>query len=290
VVVSYDQHGEVSLPARRAFQEVSTMDESRMFSLAGKVAVVTGGASGIGEATARRFTAAGARVVIGDINDASALAKEIGGLAVRADVSHEGEVEDLLESALREFGRLDVVVNNAGIGAGGFLATLTEQDVDANLNVNLKGVVWGIKHAVPRIADGGSIMSTASLAGVIGTPSYGAYVASKAAIIGITKTAALELAPRGIRVNCVCPSTIDTPMSGGDEEGVEYRLAGVLHPLGRMGRPEEVAALFHFLASDESAFITGQAIAIDGGMSAGPSLSVIAPLYRMVAGEELPTD
>jgi 3alpha(or 20beta)-hydroxysteroid dehydrogenase len=289
VVVSYDHHGEVSLPVRGAFQEVSTMVESPMFSLAGKVAVVTGGASGIGEATARRFAVAGARVVIGDINDASAVANEIGGPAVQADVSRENEVENLLESALREFGRLDVVVNNAGIGAGSFLATLTEQDVDANLNVNLKGVIWGIKHAAPRIADGGSIMSTASLAGVIGTPSYGAYVASKAAIIGITKTAALELAPRGIRVNCVCPSTIDTPMSGGEGD-VEYRLAGVLHPLGRMGRPEEVAALFHFLASDESAFITGQAIAIDGGMSAGPSLGVIAPLYRMVAGEELPAD
>ncbi len=228
--------------------------------------------------------------MIGDVSDASPVTSEIGGLAVRADVSRERDVKNLLESALREFGRLDVVVNNAGLGAGSFLASLTEHDVDTNLSVNFKGVVWGIKHAVPRIANGGSIMSTASLAGVIGTPSYGAYVASKAAVIGITKTAALELAPRGIRVNCVCPSTIDTPMSRGDVEGVEYRLAGVLHPLGRMGRPEEVAALFHFLASDESAFITGQAIAIDGGISAGPSLAVIGPLYQMIAGDELPTE
>jgi 3alpha(or 20beta)-hydroxysteroid dehydrogenase len=266
------------------------MNESPMFSLAGKVAVVTGGASGIGQATARRFAQAGAKVVIGDLEDASPVTKEIGGLAVRADVSREGDVENLLDSALREFGRLDVVVNNAGVGANSFLATLTEQELDANLSVNLKGVVWGIKHAAPRIANGGSIMSTASLAGVIGTPSYGAYVASKAAIIGITKTAALELAPRGIRVNCVCPGTIDTAMARGAEVDVEYRLAGLLHPLGRMGRPEEVAALFHFLASDESAFITGQAILIDGGMSAGPSLGVIGPLYQMVAGEALPTE
>jgi 3alpha(or 20beta)-hydroxysteroid dehydrogenase len=266
------------------------MDESPMFSLAGKVAVVTGGASGIGEATARRFAQAGAKVVIGDLDDASVLAKEIGGIALRADVSREGDVENLLESAVRQFGRLDVVVNNAGVGSGAFLASLTEQELDANLSVNLKGVVWGIKHAAPRIAAGGSIMSTSSLAGLMGTPSYGAYVASKAAIIGITKTAALELAPRGIRVNCVCPGTIDTPMSRSDEAGVEYRLAGLLHPLGRMGRPEEVAALFHFLASDESAFITGQAIAIDGGMSAGPSLGVIGPLYQMVAGEKLPIE
>ena len=262
------------------------MDESPMFTLAGKVAVVTGGASGIGQATARRFAQAGAKVVIGDIADAAPVAKEIGGLAVRADISREGDVENLLESALREFGRLDVVVNNAGIGASGFLATLTEQELDAILSVNLKGVIWGIKHATPRMDNGGSIMSTASLAGLIGTPSYSAYVASKAAVIGITKTAALELAPRGIRVNCVCPGTIDTPMARASEEEVEYRLANLLHPLGRMGRAEEVAALFHFLASDESSFITGQAIAIDGGMSAGPSMGVIVPLYQMVTGEE----
>jgi 3alpha(or 20beta)-hydroxysteroid dehydrogenase len=258
-----------------------------MFSLQDKTAVVTGGASGIGEATARRLARAGAKVAIGDLRDASATAKEIGGLAVRTDVSREDEVEQLLESALREFGRLDIVVNNAGVGAEGFLASLSEQNLDHTLAVNLKGTVWGIKHAAPRIADGGSIMSTASVAGLTGTPSYGAYVASKAAIIGVTKTAALELAPRRVRVNCVCPGTIDTPMMADDAPSVEYRLAGVLHPIGRMGTAEEVAALFHFLASDESAFITGQAIAIDGGMSAGPGLGMIGALYEKIAGEGL---
>jgi NAD(P)-dependent dehydrogenase (short-subunit alcohol dehydrogenase family) len=264
------------------------METSALFSLEGKVAVVTGGASGIGEATARRFARAGARVVIGDVADASGVAAATGGLFVRTDVSHEAEVETLLENALRELGRLDVVVNNAGGGAGGFLATLSEPDLDRTLNVNLKGVVWGIKHAAPRIADGGSILSTASLAGLIGTPSYGAYVASKAAVIGITRTAALELAPRRVRVNCVCPGTIDTPMARKAEGEVEWRLAALLHPLGRVGRPEEVAALFHFLASDESAFITGQAIAIDGGFSAGPGLGLIGSLYEKLAGEGLP--
>ncbi|MDB4433181.1 SDR family oxidoreductase [bacterium] len=258
-----------------------------MFSLEGKTAVVTGGASGIGEATARRFARAGAKVVIGDLVDASSTAEEIGGLAVRCDVSREADVEGLLDSALREFGRLDVVVNNAGVGGGTFLANLTEEDLDRNLDVNLKGTVWGIKHAASRIADGGSIMSTASLAGLIGTPSYGAYVASKAAVIGITKTAALELAPRGVRVNCACPGTVDTPMSQDDAGSVEYRLARVLHPLGRMAEPEEVAALFHFLASDESAFITGQAIAIDGGMTAGPGLAMIGSLFQKATGETL---
>ena len=119
---------------------------------------------------------------------------------------------------------------------------------------------------------------------------YVHYCASKAAVIGITKTAALELAPRGVRVNCVCPGTIDTPMMAKDEDDPELRLVGLLHPVGRMGTAEEVAALFHFLASDESAFITGQAIAIDGGMSAGPGLGMVGTLLQAVAGQELPTE
>jgi 3alpha(or 20beta)-hydroxysteroid dehydrogenase len=259
-----------------------------MFSLEGKVAVVTGGASGIGAATARRFARAGAKVAIGDLVDASPLAKEIGGIAVRTDVSREPDVLHLLVSAIRAFGRLDVLVNNAGVGSSGFVATLTDRELETSLNVNFKSVVWGIKQAAPRMTDGGAILSTASLAGVIGTPSYGAYVASKAAIIGITKTAALELATRGIRVNCVCPGTIDTPMARSEAGDVESLLADVLHPLGRMGKAEEVAALFHFLASDDCPFITGQAIAIDGGLSAGPSLGMVASLYEKLAGTTLP--
>jgi NAD(P)-dependent dehydrogenase (short-subunit alcohol dehydrogenase family) len=266
------------------------MAETGLFSLAGKVAVVTGGASGIGKATAERFSRAGAKVVIGDLTDASPLAKEISGVAVQVDVAREADVEKLLETALRELGRLDIVVNNAGKGAGTFLAGLNEEDLDATLRVNLNGVIWGIKLAAARIADGGSIMSTASVAGLLGTPSYGAYVASKAAVIGITKTAALELAPRGIRVNCVCPGTIDTPMMDKGEDDPELRLAGLLHPLGRMGTADEVAALFHFLASDESAFITGQAIAIDGGMTAGPGLGMVGALLQAITGQGLPTE
>jgi 3alpha(or 20beta)-hydroxysteroid dehydrogenase len=251
-----------------------------MFSLEGKVAVVTGGASGIGEATARRFARAGARVVIGAVADASAVAKEVDGIAVRTDVASEADVVNLLDTAVRELGRLDVVVNNAGIGGGTFLAGLSAEDLDRILDVNLKGTIWGIKHAAARIADGGSIMSTASMAGVNGAPSYGAYVASKAAIIGVTKTAALELGPRGIRVNCVCPGTIATPMATEDEEDAEYRLVGVIHAVGRMGTAEEVAALFHFLASDESAFISGQAIGIDGGMGAGLTVQAVGTLLK----------
>ena len=143
---------------------IRSRERKRPCSLEDKIAVVTGGASGIGEATARRF-ARRAKAAIGDLRDASATAREIGGLAVNTDVSRENQVEDLLESALREFGRLDIVVNNTGVGAGDFLASLSERELDTVLAVNLKGTVWGIKHAAPRISEGGSIMSTASIAG-----------------------------------------------------------------------------------------------------------------------------
>lgn len=258
-----------------------------MFSLEGKVAVVTGGASGFGKATAMRFARAGAKVAIGDIVDASDVARESGGIFVRTDVSQEADVAALMDAAVKEFGRLDIVISNAGTGTGEWIQEMTEPALDLNLNVNLKGVVWGIKHAATRIADGGSIANTASYAGLFGTPTYGAYVASKAAIIGITRTAALELAPRGIRVNCICPGTCDTPMSHVEGGEVELVLATMLQPLGRLGKAEEIAALFHFLASDESAFITGQAIAIDGGMSAGPGLGIVLPLYERASGAML---
>ncbi|MCD6571199.1 MAG: SDR family oxidoreductase [Deltaproteobacteria bacterium] len=259
-----------------------------MFSLKGKVAVITGGASGFGKATALRFARAGAKVVLADINDASNVAKETRGIYVKTDVSKEDQVKNLMERAVSEFGKLDIVVNNAGEeGEGGLIQDIREEALDKVLNVNLKGVVWGIKHAVPRISDGGSIMNTASYAGLFGTPMYGDYVISKAAIISITKTAALELAPRGVRVNCICPGTCDTPMAYIEGGEIELKLASMLQPLGRLGKTEEVAALFHFLASDESAFITGLAIPIDGGMSAGPSLGVIQPLYEMVSSQKL---
>jgi NAD(P)-dependent dehydrogenase (short-subunit alcohol dehydrogenase family) len=253
-----------------------------MFSLKEKVAVITGGASGIGKATALRFFRAGAKVVLGDIQDGSEAAEQAGGLFVKTDVTQEGDVRALLEAALSEYGRLDIVVNNAGIGEGNEIKDISEAEFDRVLNVNTKGVLWGLKHAAPRIADGGSIINTASYAGVAAFPNYGSYTASKCAVIGLTKTAALELAPRGVRVNAVCPGTIDTPINQGPMAEVENALASHLHPLRRIGRPEEVAALFHFLASDESAFITGIAIPIDGGLSAGIGLGIIEPMLGLV--------
>ncbi len=259
-----------------------------MFSLQGKVAVVTGAASGLGKATALRFARAGAKVVLADIADASGVAREAGGVYVRTDVSVEEQVKDLMQAAVEEYGMLTTVVNNAGIsGEMSTVDGISREAIDKALDVNFKGVLWGIKHAVPRIEDGGSIMNTASYAGLLGTPTYGVYVASKAAIIAITRTAALELAPRGIRVNCICPGTADTPMAYVEGAEIELKLSCMLQPLGRLIQAEEVAALYHFLASDDCAMITGQAIAIDGGMSAGPSLGVIGPLYEKIFNDTL---
>jgi len=259
-----------------------------MFALEDKVAVITGAASGFGKTAAIRFARAGAKVVLADINNAGDVAKETGGVYVKTDVSQEQQVKELMERAAAEFGRLDIVINNAGISCEtAEIKDVIEGDFDLGIKVNLKGVLWGIKHAVPHISDGGSIINVSSYAGYTGTPTYGTYVATKSAVIGITKTAALELAPRGIRVNCICPGTMDTAMAYGEESEVELAIAKMFHPLGRLGTAEEIAGLFHYLAADESAFITGLAIPIDGGMSAGPSLGVIGPLYELAVGKKL---
>jgi 3alpha(or 20beta)-hydroxysteroid dehydrogenase len=250
-----------------------------MFSIDGKVAVITGGASGIGLATARRFAEAGARVVLADVTESSALASEIGGSFLRTDVSREEEVEALMGRAAKDHGRIDVVINNAGIATdANQLEAVPAADFERAFHVNTMSVVFGIKHAIPHMHEGGSIINTASSAGVQGVPTYGAYAASKSAIVSITRTAALELAPRGIRVNCVCPGTVDTPMAYQEGLEAELALAPKIMPLGRLCKPEEVAALFHFLASHEAAFISGQAICIDGGMTAGLGFGVLIPL------------
>jgi len=257
-----------------------------MFLLQDKVAVITGSASGFGRAAALRFSRAGAKVVLADIQDGSELVKETGGIFMKTDVSQEEQVEALMQAAVSEYGKLDVVINNAGIGGvGADIKDIKEEDFELVYSVNTKGVLWGIKHAVPHISDGGSIINTSSYGGLFGFPSYGSYTASKFAIVGITKTAALELAPRRIRVNCVCPGTFDTPINKPEIAEVELKIARFLHPLGRIGQPEEVAALFHYLASDESAFITGAAICIDAGMSAGIGLGIIEQLVEKVTVE-----
>jgi len=249
-----------------------------LFNLSAKVAVVTGGASGIGLATVRRFRAAGAHVVIADLSDATDLAEELGGVFVRTDVSDEAQVAGLMAKTAERFGRIDILVNNAGIAidAGPF----PNHDHDAfrrQFDVNLMGPVYGIKHGATHMHDGGSIVNTSSMAGMVGFPEYVSYGASKWGLIGITKTAALELAPRGIRVNAVCPTGVTTPMMAVGDEASEGELAviEILQPLSRLATPEEIAASIHFLASDDCGMITGHALPVDGGLVAGPSTQSI---------------
>jgi 3alpha(or 20beta)-hydroxysteroid dehydrogenase len=250
-----------------------------MFELTGKVAVVTGAASGIGRAVAERFTAAGATVVLADVADAAPLAAELGGSYVRTDVSREEEVAGLMEAAARLRGGIDVCVNNAGITVGETpLAETTREELQRAIDVNVLGVLFGLKHA-PRYMSGGAIVNTASLAAVVGFPTYASYGASKAAIVSLTRTAAIELGGSGIRVNCICPSSVDTPMLAAQASGeLEASVTAAAAPLGRIVDPAEAAALIHFLAADDCPVISGQAINIDGGVTAGISVGVLTAL------------
>ncbi len=248
-----------------------------MFDLHGKRAVVTGGASGIGLATARRFRDAGADVVTADIADGTSSAQEMGALFLRADVAVEAQVEEMLAEAARHLGGIDILVNNAGIGDGE--GTIQEQPADVyrhQFDVNVLGPIYGMKHVVAYMGDGGSIVNMASMAGVVGFPGFASYGVSKAALIGITRTAALELAPRGIRVNAVCPTGVDTPMMAPDVAPPdEVAVIETIQPIGRMATAEEIAAAVHFLVADDCAMMTGHALHVDGGLVAGPSLGAI---------------
>ena len=249
------------------------------FSLTDKVAVITGGGSGIGLATARRFAAAGARVTIANRSDSSQLAAEIGARFARTDVSVEPDVEALMKDVAERDGPIDIVVNNAGFGeVGAEVAGLSRELLQRHLDVNLFGVLYGIKYGVARMRDGGSIINVSSLAGLVGFPTYGAYVASKWAVVGMTKSAAIELAPRRIRVNCVCPGTIDTPINQQAGADAELEIVKTIAPLGRIGTPDEVAAAIHFLAADDAGYVTGAALEVDGGWLSGTSTALIGRL------------
>ncbi|OAN18055.1 hypothetical protein A3K86_03820 [Photobacterium jeanii] len=250
-----------------------------MFSLKNKVAVVTGGGSGVGLATVKRFIEAGAKVVLADIADQQALADELGCMFVKVDVSKEDQVQHLFEMTRETLGKIDICVNNAGIIVPGEM--LEEATMDEYLrvyNINFGGVLYGLKHAPVHMNDGGSIINTASLAGKIGFPGYGAYCSTKGGVIQLTRVAALELADRNIRVNCVCPSTIDTPMAHAEGNELELMLKDYVWPLGRLCQAEEVAAINHFLASDDCSYLTGTAIDLDGGYKAGTGMNAIGKL------------
>ena len=249
--------------------------------LAGRVAVITGAASGMGLATAARFVAEGANVVLADYNAEAgqAAADALGPAArfTRCDVSIEDDVAAAVALAADAFGRLDIMFNNAGIGgAFGPITELEVDDWDATFAVLVRGVFLGTKHAARVLIDqgeGGAIVNTASIAGQGGGAGPQAYSAAKAAVINLTETTALELAPQSIRVNAICPGVIFTPlMHSGNEADAEEMIAE-LQPLPHRGEAEDIASTALWLAGDDAGFVTGQAITVDGGLlSAGPRI------------------
>ncbi|MEX1238931.1 MAG: SDR family oxidoreductase [Cyclobacteriaceae bacterium] len=244
-----------------------------------KIAIVTGASFGIGKATAIAFARRGAKVVVADWLEEPSTIKEIeaeGGTAVfvKCDVSKSKDVSELVNKAIKAFGRIDFAVNNAGIeGETAPTHECSEENWDKTININLKGVWLCMKHELTcMLKQGkGAIVNTASVAGLIGFPGLPAYVASKHGIVGLTKTAALENAKTGIRINAVCPGVIRTAMIDritGKDKTVEKQFEN-MEPVGRMGEPEEVAEAIVWLCSDSASFITGHALAVDGGWIAG---------------------
>ena len=251
-----------------------------MGKIDGKVAIITGAASGIGKATAILFAQEGAKVVVADVMDKLGeetvkMIKESGGKAVfvHADVSRAEDVKNMVKTAVDTYGRLDIIFNNAGIeGATADTANYPENVFDKVIAINLKGVWLGIKYAVPELLKngGGSIINTSSVAGLVGFAGLSAYNATKGGIIQLTKTAALEYAKQNIRVNCIAPGVIETPMVERALKGQPEAKAAFIQiePVGRFGKPEEIAKAALFLASDDSSFVTGTVLTVDGGLTA----------------------
>ncbi len=253
--------------------------------LAGKVAVITGAASGIGLASTRLFGQEGASVLLGDVNEEEGrrAAEEIEGAGgrgaafLRTDVTSGADVERLVNSAVDRYGKLDIIFNNAGIAMGGSILQRSEEDFDRLVAVNLKGVFLGCKHALPHLLDnpdGGVILNMSSNGGLIGRPGDPLYVATKHGVMGLTKSLALAYADRKVRANALCPGPIDTAMiwanleDGADREDHIRRVVANC-PTPRMAAPEEVARAALFLVSDTSSFVNGVGLAVDGAKAAG---------------------
>ena len=243
-------------------------------SLKGKIALITGGAQGIGSIISKELAGQGAHVVLGDINqegaeETAAEIKNNGGKAsaVKIDVSNATDVRRVFDSILNEYKPIDIVVNNAGITRDGLLLRMKEVDWDLVLNINLKGSFLCSQQAIKQMLKqkSGSIVNIASIVGVMGNFGQANYSASKAGLIGFTKTLAREVAPRGIRANAVAPGFIDTEMTRVLEDSIRLKLIEQI-PLARLGQPEDVARCVSFLVSENASYITGQVINVNGGM------------------------
>jgi len=251
--------------------------------LRGKVGIVTGGTSGIGRDAAILFARAGVKVVVAGRREIEGketldLVRAAGGdgLFVKTDVSVAAEVQALVRKTVEKFGRLDIAFNNAGIeGSLVPIVEQSEEDWDRTIDINLKGTWLCLKYEIQQMlkqGGGGAIVNMASVAGLIGSSGFATYCASKHGVMGLTKSAALETARKGIRINVVCPAVIETPMGERIFGGPEIKPYAVsLHPIGRFGRPMEVAEAVVWMCSDGASFMTGQSLVLDGGFLAGPA-------------------
>lgn len=253
------------------------LGSNNVYNFSGKVAFVTGGSTGIGRASALAFAHHGADVIIADVNTDAGLKlaaeiNEVGRKAnfIKCDVSKTADVKSAVDQTISKWGRIDFAFNNAGTeGLAASTADCTDENWEKVIGINLKGVWLCMKYQIPQMIKqgGGAIVNCSSIAGLIGFPNIPAYVASKHGVIGLTKTAALELAKSNIRVNAICPGVIATPMidrfTHGDKVAYQQLAAG--EPIGRVGQPEEVASVALWLCSNQSSFVTGHALAVDGG-------------------------